>query len=153
MATIFIRQREPQNHIIPTCYEPCAGGLSFNRDLLYVRREASQSLLGMGNSKEGSAMLIPIDGRLLGRGLAWGKRTFAFAKRIATLEARVAALEEALAKQPPEACPFCGERAMRKTFAGPAIGGATSASRLDRWKCEKCGEEEPRMVYFSAADR
>ncbi len=95
-------------------------------------------------------MWIPVP---LTRVAAWSKRTLAFARRIGTLEARVAALEEALTKQPPDACPFCGERAMRKTFAGPAIGDAKSASRLDRWKCEKCGKEEPRMVYFLAPDR
>ena len=33
--------------------------------------------------------------------------------RAATLEARVTALEEALAKQPADVCPYCGERAVR----------------------------------------
>ncbi|SRR5216683_139808 len=98
-------------------------------------------------------MLTPVESHALSRALAWGKRTLAFAKRIATLEARVAALEEALAKQPPDACKFCGERAMRMTFAGGPIGDARSASRLDRWTCEKCGKQESRMVYFSAQDR
>jgi hypothetical protein len=67
-------------------------------------------------------MLTPAEGHVLSRVLAWGKKTFALAKQIATLEARVAALEESLGKQPADACPFCGERAMRKTRAGPLMG-------------------------------
>ena len=68
-------------------------------------------------------------------GFGWLKRAFTyfekFAKRYATLEERVTALEEALKKQPADACEFCGERAMRKTEAGPLMGNQGTQWHID----------------------
>ena len=72
---------------------------------------------------------------------------FALGKRIATLEARVTQLEAALGKQPAEACPYCGERAMRKTQEGRLLGGS-SKWKQDIWTCETCNKSEVRVVRF-----
>jgi hypothetical protein len=74
-------------------------------------------------------------------------RVFAYGKQIATLEARVAALEAALAKQPADACPFCGERAMRKTKAGRLLGGNMKWTE-DVWTCEACTQSEIRVKRY-----
>jgi hypothetical protein len=75
-------------------------------------------------------------------------RVFAYGKQIATLEARVTALEDTLAKQPADACPFCGERAMRKTQEGRILGGAKQWKQ-DVWTCQVCKKTEIRIVHFS----
>jgi hypothetical protein len=89
-------------------------------------------------------MLTPAEGHALSRVLAWGKRTLAFAKRIAMLEARVAALEEALGGQPADACPFCGERAMRMTHGGRLLGDQGKQWWEEVWTCEKCSNTQVR---------
>jgi hypothetical protein len=63
---------------------------------------------------------------------------FVLGKRIATLEARVTALEESLAKQPADACPFCGERAMRLTEQSSLFGNQGSQWTEETWTYEKC---------------
>jgi hypothetical protein len=76
-------------------------------------------------------------------------RVFAYGKQIAMLEARVTALEAALGKQPADACPFCGERAMRKTQDGRIFRGAKQWKQ-DVWTCQACKKTEVRVVvYFS----
>jgi predicted RNA-binding Zn-ribbon protein involved in translation (DUF1610 family) len=82
------------------------------------------------------------------RAWAWAKRAFALAKRIAALEARVEALEEAIQRQLPDACPKCGERAMRRMNAGRVLGEPGKQWRYDSWKCLKCGDEETRAIQF-----
>lgn len=76
------------------------------------------------------------------------KRLIEYGKRIATLEVRVEALEEKLAKQPPDACNKCGERAMRVTRSWPPEKSGKDKWRQDEWKCEKCGHQESRIVRF-----
>lgn len=56
-----------------------------------------------------SILTWPIVVRIVG----WTKRIFSIAKRVATLEARITELELRLDRQPADACPYCGERAMR----------------------------------------
>jgi ribosomal protein L37AE/L43A len=75
-------------------------------------------------------------------------RVFAYGKQIATLEARVTALEATLAKQPADACPNCGERAMRRTSAGMIMRSVKYQWREDVWTCEKCAEKETRIIRF-----
>jgi ribosomal protein L37AE/L43A len=66
----------------------------------------------------------------------------------AMLEARVTALEAKLAKQPGDACPNCGERAMRRTSAGMIMRGSRNQWREDVWTCEKCAQQETRIIQF-----
>ena len=73
---------------------------------------------------------------------------FVLGKRIATLEARVTELEATLEKQPPDACPKCGERAMRLENTWGLRGSGADQRRIDGWKCEKCGHQEQRIVKF-----
>ena len=99
-------------------------------------------------------MAIPVEPHLTAKTLAWAealaKRALAYGKRYATLEARVEALEAALAKQPPDACPKCGERAMRLHYTWGLQGRSPNQYRRDDWKCEKCGHLEQRLVHFKA---
>ena len=74
----------------------------------------------------------------------WAKQVVLIGKRIATLEARVTALEEALAKQPADACPFCGERGMRMTSKCVLLGDQGSQWWEEYWTCEKCAKSETR---------
>jgi ribosomal protein L37AE/L43A len=94
-------------------------------------------------------MLTPVEQHFLSRAWGWTKQAFALAKRVATLEARVTALEETLGKQPADSCPKCGERAMRRARPGRILGGPPDQWRQDVWKCEKCGDEEVRIIHFS----
>jgi hypothetical protein len=55
-------------------------------------------------------------------------------------------LEERLSKQPPGACEYCGELAMRK-ISSRIMGGANKW-REDEWSCGKCRKIEMRVVYF-----
>jgi hypothetical protein len=91
-----------------------------------------------------SAMLTTAEGHALSRMLAWSKRILAFGKRIAMLEARVAALEEALARQPADACPFCGERAMRMTDGGRLLGDQGKQWWEEVWTSEECSKTQVR---------
>jgi len=73
---------------------------------------------------------------------------FKLAKRVATLEERVTELENALKKQPADACPFCGERVMRKTEEGRLLGGNPNQWKQDVWTCQACSKTELRIVRF-----
>jgi hypothetical protein len=75
-------------------------------------------------------------------------RVFAYSKQIAMLEARVTALEATLAKQPADACKFCGERAMRKIQDGRLWGGPKQWKK-DVWACQACKKTEVRVIHFS----
>ena len=84
----------------------------------------------------------------------WGeaviKRGAKLTVKVATLEARVTALEEALAKQPADVCPYCGERAVRMTRSLGAIidPGATTQWKKEWWTCAKCGQENEQLRKF-----
>jgi aminoglycoside phosphotransferase len=82
--------------------------------------------------------------------IAQWKRGQRMVSRLDDLEKRVGALEKSLERQPAEACPFCGELAMRLDWAGGAIAadGGRSSTRLERWKCRSCGQSESRMTHF-----
>jgi uncharacterized protein with PIN domain len=67
-------------------------------------------------------------------------RVFALGKRIATLEERVTALEAALAKQPGDACPYCGERAMRLMMQGSLLGNQGNQWTEEIWLCHECNQ-------------
>lgn len=88
--------------------------------------------------------MTPAERQLFFHAVDWAKRVFAIGKRVATLEARVLALEDALGKQPADACHFCGERAMRKTASGHLMGDQGRQWWQDVWTCEKCGKTETR---------
>jgi ribosomal protein L37AE/L43A len=81
-------------------------------------------------------------------GTAIIKRGAVIATKIATLEERVTALEKQLARQPPEACPSCGEREMRRIQIGRMMGPPTNKVRTDWWRCAKCNATEERVVRF-----
>ncbi len=89
-------------------------------------------------------MLTPAEMSYGAKAVGWAKRIFLIGKRIAMLETRVTALEAALGKQPPEACPFCGERAMRMTDPGHLLGDQGRQWYVEVWTCEKCTKEQPR---------
>jgi hypothetical protein len=78
----------------------------------------------------------------------WIKNAVALAKRIAALESRITALEARFERQPPSACPFCGELAMRRIPAdsdGALFGSGGSHPYMEEvWACEKCSKEETR---------
>jgi hypothetical protein len=87
------------------------------------------------------------------KGLDWIKDgatyVFRLAKRIATLEERVTALENALKTMPPDACPFCGERAMQMIEAGTyAKGPGPKKWWTDVWKCQAGGKEQERNRWI-----
>jgi hypothetical protein len=98
------------------------------------------------------AMTTPIEvhagARVLGQIKHAATYIFQLGKRIATLEGRVTILEAALAKQPADACPFCGERAMRKTVDGRLFGGAPNQWKEDSWTCNVCNQTEKRVIRF-----
>jgi uncharacterized protein with PIN domain len=95
-----------------------------------------------------SAMTTPIEAHIGAKGLGWIRQAatyvFKFGKRIATLEERVTALEDALKKQPADACPYCGERGMRLSKQSLLMGDPGKQWTQDVWTCEKCGRKETR---------
>jgi hypothetical protein len=102
-------------------------------------------------------MTTPVEVHFGTKALAWAKgafaQIFAIGKRVATLEARVTALEQALGKQPPDACPFCGERAMRMIDAGFLLGEQGKQWWEDVWTCEKCAKRQVRYHKLQADRR
>jgi uncharacterized protein with PIN domain len=78
------------------------------------------------------------------RGLTY---VFVLGKRIATLEERVTALEEALKSAPADACPYCGERALRLTHQNlMAMGNHPKRWTEETWTCGKCNKEYVERV-------
>jgi hypothetical protein len=100
------------------------------------------------NANSGSGMVTPAGTIFVAKVFNPAKRAFLFifalGKRIATLEGRVRALETALGTQPADACPFCGERAMRKTQSGALMGDQGRQWWSDVWTCKSCGKSESR---------
>jgi hypothetical protein len=101
----------------------------------------------------GSDMVsTPADVGLIAKSYAFVRKyaglVFTIGKRIATLEQRVSDLEARLSKQPPNACPYCGEREMRKTYESTIQGDDRNQSRIDVWTCKACNETEKRVVRF-----
>jgi hypothetical protein len=69
----------------------------------------------------------------------YGKEALEYGKRIATLEARVKALEDQLKAVPPDACLFCGERAMRLTKRPSMVKGSRPNLWTEEvWTCGAC---------------
>ncbi|MGH6671858.1 MAG: hypothetical protein ACRECV_07780 [Xanthobacteraceae bacterium] len=89
-------------------------------------------------------MVPPVETGAAKKAFDWIKNganyLFRLAKQIATLEERVMALESALKTMPPEACPFCGERAMRLTEQSGLLGNQGTQWTEEDWSCEKCGK-------------
>ena len=67
-----------------------------------------------------------------------------YARRYAELEARVTALEKRLERQPPEACPYCGELAMRMSEPPHSMGDPGKKWIREYWKCGACTKEQRR---------
>jgi ribosomal protein L37AE/L43A len=90
-------------------------------------------------------MVTPIEASAGKTLVGWIKngadKLFKYGKRIATLEERVSALENALKTLPPEACPFCGERAMRLQEQSGLMGDPGKQWTEEIWRCEKCGKK------------
>jgi hypothetical protein len=93
-------------------------------------------------SNEGSAMWSQLRD--------WFKLAITLVRRVATLEARVTALEKRLEKQPGDACPFCGEIAMRRIphqNDNVLFGRGGSAPHYEEaWRCEKCSQTAIRSI-------
>jgi uncharacterized protein with PIN domain len=70
----------------------------------------------------------------------WAGKVFQYGKRVATLEERVATLEQVLKTMPPDACPYCGERAMRLKEQSGVLGNQGTQWIEEDWRCEKCGK-------------
>jgi hypothetical protein len=68
--------------------------------------------------------------------------------RMNDLETRISTLEDRLKKQPPDACLFCGELAMRMWYSGPPILDRMPISRIEDWRCSSCGKEERRARIY-----
>jgi hypothetical protein len=96
-------------------------------------------------NSNGSAMVTPAEIKTGTTAWGWIKNAVTYvvrlAKRVATLEERVTALESALETQPPDACPFCGERAMRLTEQSMVKGDPGKQWMEEYWTCEKCTKE------------
>jgi ribosomal protein L37AE/L43A len=73
--------------------------------------------------------------------LGWGKSVIALGKRFAELEARVTALEKVLKTMPPDACPYCGEHAMRLKEQSMLLGDPGKQWTEEIWTCGKCGKD------------
>jgi DNA-directed RNA polymerase subunit RPC12/RpoP len=71
----------------------------------------------------------------------WVKSVIAVGKRFAELEARVTALELALKTAPADACPYCGERAMRLKEQGYLLGDPGKQWTEEIWNCASCGKD------------
>ena len=82
---------------------------------------------------------------LLEKWPAW-KRISEVPDRVDGIEQRLTKLEQLLAKAPGDACPKCGERAMRLTQPGRRLGSYPKEFRHDKWTCEKCGHLDERAV-------
>ena len=65
------------------------------------------------------------------------------------LEKRVKELEEKLGgKWPGDLCHKCGERALRLWHSYPQVD--KKGNITEDWKCERCGNQEPRFFRPSA---
>lgn len=82
---------------------------------------------------------------LLNKWPAW-KRITESPDRLDQLESRVEQLERKLRREPGEACPRCGERAVRvKEAKRDALFGDLGA-RKHVVECEECGFSDERLV-------
>ncbi|MCI0552301.1 MAG: hypothetical protein L0287_15225 [Anaerolineae bacterium] len=70
------------------------------------------------------------------------QRIEAMPERLDTLEEQVRKLENALARCPGEACPFCGARAWRLKIAEEPRG----SNIREIWHCEDCGKQREQFV-------
>ena len=68
--------------------------------------------------------------------------------RLNDLENRVAELETRLKDQPPDACPFCGKRAMRMYYSSPPLMERNPIARFEDWVCQSCGNQERRARLY-----
>ncbi|HMH97605.1 MAG TPA: hypothetical protein VK577_13630 [Bradyrhizobium sp.] len=88
-------------------------------------------------------MMTPVEAHAGKKALDWikGAATYLWklGKRIATLEERITALEDALKSAPANACPYCGERALRLTHQSlTAMGTHPKRWTEETWTCGKC---------------
>jgi uncharacterized protein with PIN domain len=87
-------------------------------------------------------MNTPAELGLIAKAWGWLQRIWRYGKRIADLESRVTAIEESLKTQPPDACPYCGEHAMRLKEQKESIWGSSGNQWYEEtWTCEKCGKD------------
>jgi hypothetical protein len=75
----------------------------------------------------------------------WLQIAYSYGRRVIALEARMKALEDFLRDEvPPDACRYCGKRAMRKTHDGPLMGNQGTQWKEETWTCAACKETERR---------
>jgi hypothetical protein len=92
-------------------------------------------------------MMTPVEANAGKKAFDWikGGATYLWrlGKRIATLEERVTALEEQLkSAAPPDACPYCGERALRLTHQNLTVMGSHPKTWTEETStCAKCNKE------------
>jgi hypothetical protein len=148
MFAVALRKWKFQRCFVAAHDEPCAERFALHPDLLYVGWKPSQSGFGVFNRSPmvGTPADIGWIPKAIGLAKSYGARIFAIGKRIATLEERVTVLEEKLGKQPGDTCPYCGERAMRKTHDGRILGSAPIKWKQDEWTCQVCRREETRII-------
>jgi hypothetical protein len=93
----------------------------------------------------------PVDIGWIAKGLGFFRKyvgqVFAYGKRIATLEDRVTQLEARLSKQPGDACPYCGELAMRLTKQHSMVKGDHPKRWTEEtWTCGECAQTYTERV-------
>lgn len=90
-------------------------------------------------------MTTPVEASFLWKGWNTTKAGFSYVfalwKRVSTLESRVTALEQELKTAPPDACPYCGERAMRLKEQLGVMGDPGKQWTEEIWLCGKCGKK------------
>jgi hypothetical protein len=96
-------------------------------------------------------MVTPVEAHAGKKALDWvkGGATYLWrlGKRIATLEERVTALEQQLKTAPADACPYCGERAMRLTKQPSMIKGDHPKRWTEEiWTCGACKQNYTERV-------
>ena len=69
--------------------------------------------------------------------------------RVDKLEQRIADLESRLSRAPGEACPACGEYAMRLHTKGRVVGSFPMERRTDVWECGACGHKDEKQILIT----
>lgn len=100
-------------------------------------------------------MVTPVEAHAGKKALDWikGGATYLWrlGKRIATLEERVTALEQQLKTVPADACPYCGDRAMRLTKQHYMVKGERPNQYTEEiWTCGTCTQTYIHRVPIKA---
>jgi DNA-directed RNA polymerase subunit RPC12/RpoP len=96
-------------------------------------------------------MVTPVEAHAGKKAFDWikGASTYLWrlGKRIATLEERITALEQQLKTAPADACPYCGERAMRLAKQHYMVKGDHPKRWTEEdWICGSCTQKYTKKV-------